>query len=922
MKRITLIIIGTLMAFTVWAQGTVSLRGSVKDAQSKQALPFATVRLQNVQKKIFGAVSAADGTFLFPQVPQGKYTLIVSYIGYNVLQKEITLHEGENLQLLWLTEESTGLKEVVVTASESKGITSASRIDRTSMEHLQPSSFTDLLALLPGHMSSTPVMNSANVIRLRETGSRSGDYNTTSLGTQFVVDGVPMSTDANLQRVLSDPTTLSTGRNTVNAGVDMRTIPTDNIESVEVVRGIPSVEYSDLTSGVVIIKRKLTATPWEARFKADEYGKLFSAGKGFQWQGERLTLFADLSYLDSKADPRNTQENYQRITASLRLQKDWQWETGHALRYHTALDYAGNVDKDKTDPDIHTLPEENISVSYQRGNWSHQFRWSTPQHWMLRSVEANLSATVSWDVIKRTRFVSPGIDRVAPTYTEEGEYDGEILPYEYLANIRVEGKPINLYAQLKAKFRNRMGLLVHNWQVGTKFRSNKNWGDGSVYDPSRPLSWTNSTRPRRYKDIPAQDQWSIYAEDKMLLPIGAHTLEAEAGALLSTLTNLGKEYSMAGKFYADLRLNVAWKLPAIKIGQDELRLQLSAGAGSLTKMPTLAHLYPETVYTDLVQLNYWHSNPDYRRIHLRTYVNNPTNYNIRPAQNKKWEVRLSAEYKGNNFSVTYFRERLNNGFRSESQVIARTYKKYDTSGINSATLTAPPDLATLPYTEETILRLYGQYANGSRTDKQGIEYQISTKRFRGINTRFTLNGAWFLTRYENSVPQFYKHSTPVVNGVVVTDKFVGLYENVDLSRKEQLNTNLTVDTYVPKLGLKFSLTAEAMWFTSSKQEPRSETPTYYLDTDMVLHPYTEASKQDTYLQHLNYSATGYFYAKSTVPFYAVFNFKATKDFGRYMTLSLFANRLLDYTPDYTRNGVLIRRSSPNAYFGMEINFKL
>ncbi len=41
------------------------------------------------------------------------------------------------------------LNEVVVTASESKRATGASIVDRTAMKHLQPSSFSDLMELVP-----------------------------------------------------------------------------------------------------------------------------------------------------------------------------------------------------------------------------------------------------------------------------------------------------------------------------------------------------------------------------------------------------------------------------------------------------------------------------------------------------------------------------------------------------------------------------------------------------------------------------------------------------------------------------------------------------------------------------------------------------------------------------------------------------
>ena len=62
------------------------------------------------------------------------------------------------------------LSEVVVTASESRKATSASRIDVTALKHLQPSSFTDILELLPGGRAVDPAMGTVNSIRLRVAG--------------------------------------------------------------------------------------------------------------------------------------------------------------------------------------------------------------------------------------------------------------------------------------------------------------------------------------------------------------------------------------------------------------------------------------------------------------------------------------------------------------------------------------------------------------------------------------------------------------------------------------------------------------------------------------------------------------------------------------------------------------------------------
>ena len=171
------------------------------------------------------------------------------------------------------------------------------------------------------------------------------------MGTLFVADGIPMNTNANMQIVkqasngtVGDP---DAGRSHVTSGVDMRSIPTDNIESVEVIRGIAPVEYGDMSSGVVLIKRKLKATPFEARFKADSYSKLLYAGKGVELGSFIVNL--GLDYLDAKSDPRDPMNNYKRLTASARMQDEWQ--VGNArLRWRSNIDYTGSFDDEKHDP--------------------------------------------------------------------------------------------------------------------------------------------------------------------------------------------------------------------------------------------------------------------------------------------------------------------------------------------------------------------------------------------------------------------------------------------------------------------------------------------------------------------------------------------------------------------------------------------
>lgn len=215
-----------------------------------------------------------------------------------------------------LEAEVSKLGEVVVTAQESRGLTSSSRIEKHAMEHLQPSSFSDLLELLPGGSSKEPVLNAANNIRLREASPQGTNYATSSLGTSFLMDGARITTNANMQQVSGAWESAATSRDNTNAGVDMRTISTDDIESVEIIRGIPSVEYGVLTSGLVKIERRRGGHDLQARLKSDMGSKLFYLAKAFEWD-HRTTLNLSADYLDSKADPRNLLNNYSRVTLVL-----------------------------------------------------------------------------------------------------------------------------------------------------------------------------------------------------------------------------------------------------------------------------------------------------------------------------------------------------------------------------------------------------------------------------------------------------------------------------------------------------------------------------------------------------------------------------------------------------------------------------
>ena len=143
---ITLLFISHLSAS---AQHGYTLTGTIQDAQTKEPLSFATIQLQTADKTWYGALSDQNGRYSFTKLSVGEYTATVSYLGYDKLIKTFSISKNTTLTFQ-LTSSTMALNEVVITASESKGVTSASKIDRKAMEHLQPTSFTDLLEMLPG----------------------------------------------------------------------------------------------------------------------------------------------------------------------------------------------------------------------------------------------------------------------------------------------------------------------------------------------------------------------------------------------------------------------------------------------------------------------------------------------------------------------------------------------------------------------------------------------------------------------------------------------------------------------------------------------------------------------------------------------------------------------------------------------------
>lgn len=898
----------------------------VVDAKTQEAIVGAVVT-QKSSKKVL-AITDIDGKCELSSSYEGNL-VVITYVGYKSLTIPLKNHA-----IIPLRQNATVLGEVVVTARASDGPVTSSIIGRDAMTHLQPNSIADLMELLPGGYAKDPNMGEANTITLRETGTmgaygaitKNNNYSISSLGTQFMVDGVPISTDANLQySPLSDTqssassSTVENNRNITNRGVDMRSISTDDIESVEVVRGIPSVEYGNLTSGLINIKKIRRAIPLTARFKADGYSKLFSLGKGLQLDGEGNSILnVDLGYMDSKIDPTDNFENYKRVTGALRytLRGDrkekikWQW--------NSAFDYSGSFDDSKSDPDINYGRVDEYKSSYSRLALTNGFNVKMPKSW-FKELDVNTLVSLHLDRLRQTRLVAPQRYGIVPLSWSDGENEAQAVYAEYTAHYLCDGKPFNAYVKVKGVMGFKTPYTLHTIKVGANWDLAKNFGRGQVYDMHHPLSVSGwSSRPRKYSDIPSLQNFSLFAEELMKANVGKCQLELMVGLRLNTLLGLERQFDMSGKYYADPRANLAWHLPKFKLGGKPMSISLNGGYGITTKMPTLNYLYPDKYYSNFICMAYYDTaNPEQdSKFVVHTYVQDPTNYHIKPARNHKWEIRLDMDWNDNRLSVDYFRESMTSGFRYSTIYGVYDYKSYDVSQ-----MAAGKDYTTLPYENKRVLDGYQQSSNGSELVKQGIELAFTSQRIRCLRTRINVTGAWFHTKYTNSQPLFSPVST-VIDGRAVREKYVGLYNWNDGRENDRLNTNVTFDTQIPEWKLIFTTSVQCMWMIRTKQMWKNGTPMAYMSyVDGQLHDFKDADRSDPYLMQLVRTYNEEQFKPFTVPMSMLVNLKVTKEIGKYMRLSFFANKILDYLPDYTANGKVIRRNA-SPYFGVEAGFTI
>ena len=878
-------------------------RGRVVDAQTGEPLESAQVFLPDLN---IGTLSNRKGEFAISGKVTGTHRFMVTYVGYETFN--VNLHFPiDTLYTVRLHATSLALDDVVVTARAVQKSGTALQINQAALEHTQPSSLADVLQFLPGQLSTDGRLDNVKQVALRQVSS---DDNT-ALGAAVIVNGVPISNNANLNTLSADQKISE--RSTVNAGIDLRMLSTDHYERVELLRGIASARYGDLSSGAFVLRAKQGVTPWQVRAKVDPLSGLAYIGKGVHLSVGTLHLGGEYTY--ATPDEREKLERYSRYSA----QANW---TGHTalsdfpLSFGLRANYIGSLSAERTDPDL-TLRNEKYFAYYSRYQLSGEAELTFDKPW-LASLRLLLSYDYTEDVLRRTNSVSLYGAQGMPLPGKLGEYEGIYLPAEYFTKYSLVSEPFLGYATIEAREHWQFWGITHAVSLGLEARMEGNLGSGYNYDLQRPPApnATTSSRPRKYSDVPFYIPISAYAEDKISASGSYGELEFVTGVRAGWLRGATEGYTTLRVAQLDPRINGYYAFPRFILWKLPVQVALRLGWGKQTKWPTLDQLAPANAYFDFHSLNYYSQTEEWRLLWLTTFVEDPRNFSLKPASYNKWEIGTDWQIANVRMGVIAFHETMNDGFAYRTHYLPFAYNVYKVT----TPPTGKPDIRTLTPQTEYALKSLGKPANSLKTVKKGVEFTLSLPKWQLLGTSADFSGAYFHTTYDISEPEEYR---PLHTGLDGKEyPYVGIYAWRNGKTYEQFSSTLRFYTHFSQLRFLFTTQIQCVWFERRTTLPFDGRPLYYRDVHGEVRPFTPELEKDPELTHLVQTFGKLYFDPDTTPFALSLNLKATKELGEHVRLSLFVNRLWCYLPNYRAkyNQLVTRDYTP--YFGAELRISI
>ena len=213
-----------LTTSSLWAQNTAELSGKITDKATQKPLIGADIYLKELKK---GANADAQGNYYLKGIPEGNYTIIGSYLGYQTFSKKIYLKGQERLDI--------SLKEQ---AEEISGVTvSGKSIAHQKKEESMPVTVIDM-SNMRGTVSNVQDILAKTVgVTLRTSGGVGSSSRISVRGLEgkrigFFIDELPMTEQTDY--------------------LDINDIPIDMIDRIEIYKGVVPARFGGSSLGGAI----------------------------------------------------------------------------------------------------------------------------------------------------------------------------------------------------------------------------------------------------------------------------------------------------------------------------------------------------------------------------------------------------------------------------------------------------------------------------------------------------------------------------------------------------------------------------------------------------------------------------------------------------------------------------------------------
>lgn len=958
------------------------MRGKVIDARSQAPLAYAAVRVQNLE---LWAITNEAGAFTIAHVPGGETTVQVSTLGYVTRTITFILNNDTDLKNIRLKEDNLSLPDVVVTARKQSGTgTTTYNLDRNALDHAQVLSLGNIMALLPGGQTTNATLIDDTRLALR---SGSGERGNAAFGTAIEVDGVRLDNNASMSETQSAST---------------RNVSASNIESVEVIAGIPSAEYGDVSNGVVKVNTRHGHTPWVVEAAVNPYTRQASLGKGFLLGHRGGTLNLSAEHARSFSDLASPHTAYTRNTLSAIYSQAFKL-SGTTLNLTAGL--TGNIGgyNSEADPDA-------FSDTYQRQR-DNLLRGNVQLNWLCNTRRAgvfnvSLQAALSY-ADKRTESnvntssasaqaclhtLNSGYD-IARDYAE-GMGTGSIIlgptGYWYVRSYN-DQKPLSLQLKLKGQHTRRLSWAVNKLTVGAELNASRNNGRGTYYaDMQLAPTW----RPYDYSTLPTLRNVALFVENRLTL--GRWLLVAGVRDDVTSIN--GSSYGTVSSLSP--RFNARYHLLKGKNAQ----VALHVGYGKSVKLPSFQVLYPADSYTDRLVFTPASTADNKAYYAYYTHVQNALyNSSLKWQSTHQCEAGIDASLGKVRLSVSGFWSRTYNpyqmvncyaplAYNQTSQadlencgisVSDRLYNINATTGIVSVTSRSTGATIVLPHTPRHTFTATRQYVNGSPVTRYGLEWVadvplLSAPHTVGLALRF--DGKYYHYR---GIDRTLIAGAP--NGVgdqastSAQQPLIGYYVGSNVSSTSAVSTpavsngllnkgcsmNTTLTARIPRLRLIMTLRLETTFlnyrrslseqrttlalaqagdvegtpYTGQKDHYVAVYPQYYATwenpTERI--PFAQAllaaKDNDPKLyrqlcQLIVRSNTAYYFNPQRVSAYGSVNFSITKEIGRWVSLSFYANNFLNNMAKVRNTQTGLETSLfnsgyiPKFYYGASIRVKI